>query len=104
MAEIMMMEKYVTVTKYSFSMDGEQFARGYLVTDDDNRGGRLFRMGTLYYEKESPVEENVMLDARMDNEAADVKLLLRKDRFMFSLRDRKAYHLPSANENVVKIG
>jgi 5-methylcytosine-specific restriction endonuclease McrBC GTP-binding regulatory subunit McrB len=35
---------------------------------------------------------------------ADGKLLLRKDRFMFSLRDRKAYHLPSANENVVKIG
>ena len=100
----MMMEKIVTVTKYSFSMDGEQFARGYLVTDDDNRGGRLFRMGSVYFEKESPVEENTFVDARMENEAADGKLLFKKDRFLFSLRDRKAYHLPSAQENVVKIG
>ena len=99
-----MTEKFVTVTKYSFSMEGEQFARGYLVTDDDNRGGRLFRMGSVYFEKESPVEENTFVDARMENEAADGKLLFKKDRFLFSLRDRKAYHLPSAQENVVKIG
>ena len=99
-----MTEKFVTVTKYSFSMEGEQFARGYLVTDDDNRGGRLFRMGSVYFEKESPVEENTFVDARMENEAADGKLLFKKGRFLFSLRDRKAYHLPSAQENAVKIG
>lgn len=100
-----MTEKYVTVTKYNFSVDGEAFAKGYLVADDQNRGGRLFRMGSVYFEKESPVEEDTFVEARIENEAADGRLLFRKDRFLFSLRDRSAYHLPEVREqNVIRIG
>lgn len=94
----MMMEKYVTVTKYSFSMDGDTFAKGYLVSDEENRGGRLFRLGSVRFENESPIAEGDFVDARMEGEATDGRLMFQKGRFVLSLRDRSAYKLPEVNE------
>lgn len=89
----MMLERCVTLTKYQFSLDGEDFAEGYLVSEGDIQEGRLFRMGSLRCGRELPVPEGAFLEADVDNENMDGKLMFQNNRFLLSMRNRLSYQL-----------
>ena len=65
----MLTEKYITLTKYQFSLDGENFAEGFIFSDTD-----------------IPVPEGTMLEAAIDGRNIDGKLMFHKNRFLLSIR------------------
>ena len=81
----MMMERSLTLTKYNFSVNGTTFAQGYLLEDGHNRGGGLFRMGSVRLHKRLPVPEGTLVEAQMQDEGVRGKLLFQKGRFLLSL-------------------
>ncbi len=81
----MLMEKCITLTKYQFSLDGENFAEGFIFSDTDIHEESLFRLGSLRCGKKIPVPEGTMVEAAIDNRKAGGKLMFHKNRFLLSI-------------------
>ncbi len=82
----MLTEKYITLTKYQFSLDGENFAEGFIFSDTDIHEESLFRLGSLRCGGKIPVPEGTMLEAAIDGRNIDGKLMFHKNRFLLSIR------------------
>ena len=83
----MLMEKHMTLTKYQFSLDGVDFAEGFMFSGDDADEGCLFRLGSLRHADELPVPEGAFLQANIGSGNLDGKLMFQRDRFVLSVRD-----------------
>ena len=82
----MLFEKHFTLKKYQFSVDGEEFAQGYLLSEDSPEGEKVFHMGSLHCDGELPVPEETFLEAVIDDGGfSDGRLMLRGGRFLISL-------------------
>jgi len=84
----MLIEKCVTLTKYQFSLDGVDFAEGYIFSDGDTDEDSLFRLGTLRHADKLPVPEGAFLQAEIENGDLNGKLMFQKDRFVLSVRNK----------------
>lgn len=84
----MLMEKCITLTKYQFSLDGKDFAEGFIFSDTDVYEESLFRLGSLHClhcGKKLPVPEGAVLNAVIDGRNTDGKLMFHKDHFLLSI-------------------
>lgn len=98
----MMVEKCVTLTKYQFSLDGEDFAEGYLLSEDSLDGEKLFHMGSLRCQEELPVPEGAFLEAVIDNDGfSDGRLMFHRDRFLISMLGDTAVQGEYGNVNSI---